>query len=802
MIPLRCARKLYVLMGLLSLLEGCSNGRGSLDGPETPGAQAGFTIGATVSGLVGSGLVLRNNGGNDLAVSTDGSVAFTTSLADGAAYDVTVASQPAAPEQSCNVANGSGRVAGANITNITVTCVTTGTGSFGISGTVTGLSGTGLVLQNNGGDDLPLFEDGTFDFTTLLASGAAYKVTVATQPAGQSCSVANGAGTIGGTDITNVTVTCATGAFTIGGTVTGLTGSGLVIQNNGGDDLSIPTGSSTFAFPVPVANGAPYSVVVKSQPAGQNCAVQKPSGVVRDANVTNVVVSCSNLFTIGGSVSGLGAGALLILQNNGDDLEIRTDGGFAFETPVPSGTSYSILVTTQPTTPSQACTVRNGSGTVGSTNVTNVQVTCKNNSFMIGGTVKGLDGSGLVLQNNGRDDLAIASNGSFNFATQQASGSGYAVSVKTQPSNPSQACTVSSGSGTVGSGNVRSVRVSCATSTFSVSGTVSGLQGQNLTLRNNGGDTTEVQSNGAFQFTQPVASGAAYNVTVATQPSNPTQACTVTGGTGTIGSANVTNVAVSCSTSQFMVGGRVRGLTGSGLILRNNGADDLAVNSDGNFQFATAVFSGAAYSVTVAAQPTGPTQECTVSQASGTVGGGNVTSVEVECVTIGFTVGGSVSGLSGSGLVLQNNGGDNLAIAASGVFSFANSITSGTPYNVSVASQPTNPSQTCTVTAGSGTVTNGNITNVSVSCVTNNFTIGGTVTGLLSFGLVLQNTGGELLNVGFNGPFTFSTPLPSGTAYSVTVAAPPIFPSQTCTVTNATGTLGADNVTNVSVTCN
>ena len=43
-----------------------------------------------------------------------------------------------------------------------------------------------------------------------------------------------------------------------------------------------------------------------------------------------------------------------------------------------------------------------------------------------------------------------------------------------------------------------------------------------------------------------MASGATYAVTVFTQPSTPTQTCTVSNGSGTIGAANVTNVSVAC----------------------------------------------------------------------------------------------------------------------------------------------------------------------------------------------------------------------------------------------------------------
>ena len=112
-----------------------------------------------------------------------------------------------------------------------------------------------------------------------------------------------------------------------------------------------------------------------------------------------------------------------------------------------------------------------------------------------------------------------------------------------------------------------------------------------------------------------MADGAAYSVTVKTNPSG--QACTVSSGSGTVGSANVTNVAVTCSnTASYTVGGTVSGLSGT-VVLQDNGGDDLSVTANGSFTFATAL-RGAAYSVTVKTNPSG--QTCTVSSGSGTSG--------------------------------------------------------------------------------------------------------------------------------------------------------------------------------------
>ncbi|MEO0461207.1 MAG: hypothetical protein AAF219_10215 [Myxococcota bacterium] len=80
-----------------------------------------------------------------------------------------------------------------------------------IGGGVSGLLGTGLVLQNNSANDLEITANGTFSFPAQLASGARYSVTVATQPGdpSQACAVSNGQGTAGADDVTDVVVSCA-----------------------------------------------------------------------------------------------------------------------------------------------------------------------------------------------------------------------------------------------------------------------------------------------------------------------------------------------------------------------------------------------------------------------------------------------------------------------------------------------------------------------------------------------------------------------------------------------------------------
>jgi hypothetical protein len=87
----------------------------------------------------------------------------------------------------------------------------------------------------------------------------------------------------------------------------------------------------------------------------------------------------------------------------------------------------------------------------------------------------------------------------------------------------------------------------------------------------------------------------------------------------------------------YTVGGMVTGISGFGLILQNNGGSSLAVSLPGPFTFAGGLSSAAAYSVTVAMQPSSPTQTCVVTNGSGTVGTANVTTVAVDCTPVPFT---------------------------------------------------------------------------------------------------------------------------------------------------------------------
>ncbi|ULR91371.1 DUF11 domain-containing protein [Comamonas sp. B21-038] len=78
-----------------------------------------------------------------------------------------------------------------------------------VGGNVSGLAtGKSVVLQNNGGDNLTVFANGVFTFATQVTNGNAYVVTVLSQPAEQTCTVSQGSGTMGVSNVSDVAVSC------------------------------------------------------------------------------------------------------------------------------------------------------------------------------------------------------------------------------------------------------------------------------------------------------------------------------------------------------------------------------------------------------------------------------------------------------------------------------------------------------------------------------------------------------------------------------------------------------------------
>lgn len=174
------------------------------------------------------------------------------------------------------------------------------TSSHAVGGTVSGLIGT-LVLVNNGGDALTVSADGTFVFATPVPTGTAYAVTVLTQPSAQTCAVTHGSGTMGDANITNVGLTCqnsttlAISVSEMALSVTGLTEYGIsgtptsgaartVIVTNTGSDTAMNVAVSSPTWPAGTTSSTNCGSALT---AGSSCTITITPGSVASSDGTN-----------------------------------------------------------------------------------------------------------------------------------------------------------------------------------------------------------------------------------------------------------------------------------------------------------------------------------------------------------------------------------------------------------------------------------------------------------------------------------------------------------------------------------
>lgn len=611
----------------------------------------GYRLGGVVSGLTGAGLVLRNlETGENVAVSSGNSTfEFSPLPASDTDYSITVDTQPESPWQTCVVSNGlcifanDGCTATADVLDIAVTC-TTRTFTLGVN--VTGADPEGLIQFRDVLRDadpavgspesaVSVNAAGTFELSDGAApvqypSGTAYQIVV-DYPTGdstpQECEVENPSGTIGGVNQV-LQVNCRTRRFSVGGVVNGLPqGNVSLLLDYVTDSQTLSAAGGAFAISPGVPAGSPYTVSVASQPNSPRkiCAVTAgSSGTMGISHVTDVVVDCQNAFVVKGSVTGLTASGLELGYNN--NPIVVPNGSTTYETSAATeGTVYSLSIGQQPA--GLRCTlVGNVSGSGGATDIT-VDVQCAP-VHDLAVEVSGLLGRALQIS-NGSNTFLVDGETTINVGAF-ATGETYALSVVNQPFNPRQTCDFTTNPTGTMPNNDRVIGLGCHTNTYTVGGTVIGRTGA-LALKNNNGLSLNVTSN-SFRFTQPVASGQTFNVTVA----NAAQSCEVFGGQGTVASENINSVLVICDGGSYTVGGEVVGLWGTGMVLAN-GDDTVTINANGRFVFPFTYSDTTAYTVAVQTPPSLPPamvpQDCIVEQGTGQIAGTHVNNILVRCDT-------------------------------------------------------------------------------------------------------------------------------------------------------------------------
>jgi hypothetical protein len=358
-------------------------------GGSTPPSTTTYTIGGTVSGLgTGASVGLLDNGGDALTVTANGAFTFATPLVSGAGYAVYRGYPACWPDLHGQWRLGYGGN-GQCHQRYRLLC------SEQIHHWWNYL-GTGQQLLNCLAGQRRRCANGDCQWRVSPSlprwkTAPVTRWTVGTQPTGQTCAVINGSGTVGSSNVTNVTVTCtAIATYSITVQITNLVGTiGVTLNGSTSASVTNPTAtpaSESLIFPK-IANGTMYDVMVTTQPAGYTCATTDGSGTIASANITvNVACIANPTYSITVQITNL-VGTIGVTLNGSTSASVTnptaTPASESIIFPkIANGTMYDVTVTTQPA--GYTCATSDGSGTIASANVT-VNVACTANGSGSGG---------------------------------------------------------------------------------------------------------------------------------------------------------------------------------------------------------------------------------------------------------------------------------------------------------------------------------------------------------------------------------------------------------------------------------
>ena len=165
-------------------------------------------------------------------------------------------------------------------------------------------------------------------------------------------------------------------SYDVSGTVSNLNNNGLILANSG-EELPIAAGQTSFTFKKRIDYGTDYNITFKQQPAHMTCSISGGSGSAGHYINISAAVSCSqNTYSVSGTISGLTVDGLVLINGNVTTIVAKDVKTFTLNGAVADGTTYGVGVSTQPK--GLLCVVQpgTGAGTMGSANVTTVQIAC------------------------------------------------------------------------------------------------------------------------------------------------------------------------------------------------------------------------------------------------------------------------------------------------------------------------------------------------------------------------------------------------------------------------------------------
>ncbi len=195
-------------------------------------------------------------------------------------------------------------VAGSQSRTVTASMIVRNTGGATATGVTASIVSTpaGVTPPETGpaSQDVPGGESRTFNWLYTIGASAG-----GTFSGGADGKDANSQQAVSAAQVTSDALVVT---YTVGATVTGLAGTGLVLRS--GDDSVAVSTNATIRFPTPVASGASYGVTVGQQPTGQTCSVSSGTGTIATADVTASVSCAESAYALSTTITPSGSGSV------------------------------------------------------------------------------------------------------------------------------------------------------------------------------------------------------------------------------------------------------------------------------------------------------------------------------------------------------------------------------------------------------------------------------------------------------------------------------------------------------------
>ena len=712
-----------------------------------PGSEV-YSIGGLIIGLNGV-LELEMFNEESIIIDSEKTFRFSTKLLSGSAYSVGIKTQP--QNQICQLIGSEGVVRSVDVTSISLVCEDINNES---NITITGLQESLTLISN----DIKVTLTNQPEIS--LPQDVLDSLRIHTQPRNQLCQIIKNS---------NIEIQCTNNIYSISATLSGLT-SEIVLKELNSETLLHSNASGNFTLDKLFANSEPYSLTVLSSPLGQSCTINNATGIVEEANVSNINVTCeASINKL--SIEVIGNREPVDVVFNENSLQLSKNAIYSQD--VAFGTPLNISINS--ISVGQQCDVISGLNfnSMPDADVT-IQINCTDKDHYY-----------LINTNNYLSPFSIIKNDQLTIDIQESSkliganvAENYNFNVKNHPIG--QTCIISESSGTVNN-LTTNLNIDCVNNLYNVNISSNTLK-SNVDLKET--VTGVVYSFSGETLSIPIHHGETFNFEIVKEATG--QSCALVNNTSTINGASVT-VNLICEDLSYELPVNVSN-SAAGIVLLNNGKAPKRIVGT-SFYFDVQYLEP--YNLTIETNPLG--QSCTFdSNNSGIIAQIPPSPISVECIDLAYELNVTVNNLFDTQLLISNNGltPDSIEALSETSYKYIFNVLNRERYSLTLGQAI---GQTCSFEQGvvSGTISAAN-KNHSVICDVNPAQVVFDVQNLDSnSSVIMENTidGTEfsIVNSGNIGNISFNKVMSFYSNYSFIIKTSPA--GQTCSFTTA-NTLG------------